>query len=258
MKNFLKIISHFGITKAINSESIKRTILVNQISFVFLIASFPFMLSLYFSDQIFLSLFVPIFMIAFSAALIFNYYGCFLLSKLILYFSILIGTYSYAAILGPESGIQYVFFCLIVLGFGLFSSNESFYKLSMSLLSLFCFLLLYFTNYSYFYVINLTSAQLQPIYITSIILIFIILLLIMYFSEQFSIHYRHHLKQILLTYRLSEREGEVLVLVLNGSSNKTISNTLFIEEGTVKNHLTSIYRKINVSNRNELMAKLTQ
>ena len=94
-------------------------------------------------------------------------------------------------------------------------------------------------------------------YVTSLSEIFMILCFIILFYEQFSMHYKSNLQHILNTYHLSEREGEVLVLVLNGKSNKDISCTLYIEEGTVKNHLTSIYRKINVGNRNELMAKLS-
>ena len=56
-----------------------------------------------------------------------------------------------------------------------------------------------------------------------------------------------------MTYKLSEREGDVFLLLLNGKSNKDISKNLFIEEGTVKNHLTNIYKKLSIKNRTELM-----
>jgi len=51
--------------------------------------------------------------------------------------------------------------------------------------------------------------------------------------------------------RLSSREKEVLGLVAEGLSNKQIGKKLFISERTVKNHLSSVYRKINVKDRTQ-------
>ncbi|MBB6091210.1 DNA-binding NarL/FixJ family response regulator [Povalibacter uvarum] len=51
---------------------------------------------------------------------------------------------------------------------------------------------------------------------------------------------------------LSEREREVLELLLKGSSNKAIANELHISEATVKTHLNKIFRKANVRSRFEL------
>lgn len=50
---------------------------------------------------------------------------------------------------------------------------------------------------------------------------------------------------------LTEREVEVLRLVANGDSNRTIANKLFISEKTVKNHLTNIFQKLNVTDRTQ-------
>jgi len=50
---------------------------------------------------------------------------------------------------------------------------------------------------------------------------------------------------------LTEREVEVLRLVANGDSNRTIAEKLFISEKTVKNHLTNIFQKLNVSDRTQ-------
>jgi DNA-binding NarL/FixJ family response regulator len=51
--------------------------------------------------------------------------------------------------------------------------------------------------------------------------------------------------------RLSEREREVLRLVARGASNKEIAAALFLAEGTVKNHITSILIKLEVSDRTQ-------
>lgn len=50
---------------------------------------------------------------------------------------------------------------------------------------------------------------------------------------------------------LTRREYEVLTLIAEGFNNKEIANHLFISEKTVKNHVSNIFRKINVSDRTQ-------
>jgi len=50
---------------------------------------------------------------------------------------------------------------------------------------------------------------------------------------------------------LTDREVEVLRLVANGDSNRIIANKLFISEKTVKNHLTNIFQKLDVTDRTQ-------
>jgi two-component system nitrate/nitrite response regulator NarL len=52
---------------------------------------------------------------------------------------------------------------------------------------------------------------------------------------------------------LSEREKEVVKLIGQGFKNKRISSELCISETTVRHHLTSIYDKLGVSDRLELL-----
>lgn len=49
--------------------------------------------------------------------------------------------------------------------------------------------------------------------------------------------------------KLSERETEVLNLIAKGYSNKEIAKELFLSEKTVKNHVSNIFKKINVTDR---------
>ena len=51
--------------------------------------------------------------------------------------------------------------------------------------------------------------------------------------------------------RLSAREIEVLQLIGRGMSNAEIARELFLSEKTVKNHLTNIFRKIQVTDRTQ-------
>lgn len=50
---------------------------------------------------------------------------------------------------------------------------------------------------------------------------------------------------------LTKRELEVLIQVANGMSNKEISLNLGISERTVKNHISNIFKKIDVSDRTQ-------
>lgn len=58
-----------------------------------------------------------------------------------------------------------------------------------------------------------------------------------------------------LAEALSEREIEVLRLLASGASNKEIASQLYIAEGTVKNHITSILAKLEVSDRTQAALK---
>jgi len=49
--------------------------------------------------------------------------------------------------------------------------------------------------------------------------------------------------------RLTPRENQVVALLVNGESNKAIARLLHIAEGTVKTHLTNIYKKLEVHTR---------
>ncbi|NLC03118.1 MAG: response regulator transcription factor [Tissierellia bacterium] len=56
----------------------------------------------------------------------------------------------------------------------------------------------------------------------------------------------HNLEKIDL---LSKREYEILLLISTGYNNKEIGERLFISEKTVKNHITNLFKKIEVKDR---------
>ncbi len=53
--------------------------------------------------------------------------------------------------------------------------------------------------------------------------------------------------------QLSEREREVLELVVRGNSNKAIARHLFVSEGTVKSHVSHILNKLGLERRTEIV-----
>lgn len=50
---------------------------------------------------------------------------------------------------------------------------------------------------------------------------------------------------------LTKREKDVLLLVTQGESNKSIAQKLVLSEVTVKSHMNSIFKKLNVANRTQ-------
>lgn len=48
---------------------------------------------------------------------------------------------------------------------------------------------------------------------------------------------------------LTKREYEVLILIAEGLNNRTIAERLFISEKTVKNHISNIFKKLEVKDR---------
>jgi DNA-binding NarL/FixJ family response regulator len=54
---------------------------------------------------------------------------------------------------------------------------------------------------------------------------------------------------------LSEREIEILRLIAKGASNREIASTLFLAEGTVKNHVTNILGKLEARDRTQAALK---
>lgn len=57
-------------------------------------------------------------------------------------------------------------------------------------------------------------------------------------------------------YDLTEREKQLVSLILQGCSNLQISEKLFISTYTVKEHIKSIFRKMNLKSRGELIIKV--
>ena len=56
----------------------------------------------------------------------------------------------------------------------------------------------------------------------------------------------------------TDREKEVLEMLVAGRSNKEIGSALFISEGTVKSHVKGIFGKMNVISRTEAVASATR
>jgi DNA-binding CsgD family transcriptional regulator len=65
-------------------------------------------------------------------------------------------------------------------------------------------------------------------------------------------NHERKMKHFFSKHRLSKREQEIALLLLQGDTNKSIEERLFISVHTVKNHIYNIYRKLGVKNRLQL------
>ena len=58
-------------------------------------------------------------------------------------------------------------------------------------------------------------------------------------------------------YCLTDRECEIVSLLVQGFSNKKIADKLYLSQHTVKTHLQNIYKKMNCISRTEVIHKIT-
>ncbi len=79
---------------------------------------------------------------------------------------------------------------------------------------------------------------------------------IMVLIENITQRHSINLDNARVDFTLTKRELEVLRLICEGFTNRKISETLFISEYTVKDHIKKIMKKMEVASRSEIMAGL--
>ena len=60
------------------------------------------------------------------------------------------------------------------------------------------------------------------------------------------------------TYSLSDREKEVLLLLIDGYKYRTIAEKLFISTHTVRRHIANIYNKLHVTSKAQAIRLATR
>lgn len=95
-------------------------------------------------------------------------------------------------------------------------------------------------------------AMSYPLSATAYLLVSILLLVA---ASRLTARYRTLLPRVdeMLGRLLTAREREIVSRLLQGESNQTIADRLFIALPTVKNHLHNIYEKLGVSSRTEIL-----
>lgn len=97
-------------------------------------------------------------------------------------------------------------------------------------------------------IINLTKkTEFNYLLITGVALIFISLSL--FFLENLKNNKVDNLTE------LTAKEKQIFNLIKEGKTNKEIATELFISLSTVKTHINNIFKKLNITKRQELIAK---
>ena len=68
--------------------------------------------------------------------------------------------------------------------------------------------------------------------------------------------WRRQVRYQMVAYRLTPRERDVVWLLFEGLINKEIGNRLFLSTDTVRNHLTSVYRKTDAPSREVVILRM--
>jgi len=104
---------------------------------------------------------------------------------------------------------------------------------------------------------SFTRTILYKIIIAMIIIILISLILYLWKKlRRISIANGISTDKLMADNGITERELEIIKLILKGKSNKEIEEELYISLGTVKNHLYNIYKKLNIKSRTQLVSLL--
>lgn len=80
----------------------------------------------------------------------------------------------------------------------------------------------------------------------------------MFNSNSVSTHHTDYTDDIINTVKLTQREKEVLELLIKGFSNNQIASQICITPHTVKAHITNIMKKTKINSRIKLAAKYVQ
>lgn len=67
------------------------------------------------------------------------------------------------------------------------------------------------------------------------------------------VNFADNAKDSVVSGCLSNKEREIVVTISQGLTNKEIASQLFISEQTVKTHINSIFKKLNVTRRTQLV-----
>ena len=65
-------------------------------------------------------------------------------------------------------------------------------------------------------------------------------------------------QQFLNQYGISQREGDIAKLLMEGATNQDISNQLFLALGTAKSHNYHIYKKLGIEHRTQVLIRYTE
>jgi DNA-binding CsgD family transcriptional regulator len=85
---------------------------------------------------------------------------------------------------------------------------------------------------------------------------FFLMYYFLHFSLPTQLEHGQLSESFLSTYNITDREREIILMVIQGKSNADIAGELVISLATVKTHLHNIYQKVGVDSRYDLLARV--
>lgn len=129
------------------------------------------------------------------------------------------------------------------------TTNPRLFLFGLTILIVVCVLTFNVVYFSSYYGIS------QIDYINSLLLVPFILLIFSFgiFIEQ---NNQKESSKKIDTFKLTSKEKEVTLMILEEKKNQEIANEMFVELSTIKTHINNIYKKVGVKNRKELFEKM--
>lgn len=108
--------------------------------------------------------------------------------------------------------------------------------------------------------------------VLALVILFIILIILPILHNQLSRLLKNHsyltsvqerekgvvLEKIRISHELTERENEIVNLLMNGRTYKMVAEELYLSENTVKTHIKNIYSKLNIKSKSELIKMISE
>ena len=248
MEKMLKIYSKLkllGVSSQDSYEDSKRIVVSNQIMSLYFCCLVPYVPIFRIMNSKLLSSISVVLSLSILFCLVLNYRRKFLIARSAFILTISLPIYFFAAILGPETGIQFVTFMTMAISFIIFDAKQWLFKYLFIGLQICIFFSLEISNYAFFYKETFSSLNYMLFRYTVIFNVFLLILATLTYYSNLSSHFKNTLDNVNKMHNLTNRESEIINLLCKGKTNKEISDALYIEISTVKTHLNKIYRKQN-------------
>jgi DNA-binding CsgD family transcriptional regulator len=105
---------------------------------------------------------------------------------------------------------------------------------------------------------QIVPGSIAIVYLNVIPLIWLKKYFLRYYVQMSSEQSTKLLKSLDKAFQISNREREIMELILQGKSNKEIEDLLYISYNTVKNHIYNIYQKMGVNSRGQMIHAVLQ
>ncbi len=248
------VIKFLGCSSSLNYDQLKRIVLSNQIMGLYFLCLAPYIAIFFIMGSSLLSGITIGLTLVIVFCLFLNNGQYFVLSRSLFVFNISLPIYFFSAILGPETGIQFVTFMTMAISFVIFDDTQRSYRIFFVGLQMLIFFTLELSQYWFFYKETFSAVDYTYFRYTVIANVFILIFATLNYYSNLSQHFKETLNNVSQLNNLTNRESEIISLVVQGKSNKEIADTLFVEISTVKTHLSKIFRKQKVSSRVQLIA----